>query len=436
MPCVVSERFDGIGADGAPVRLGIMGGTFDPIHMGHLAVAEEMRAKLDLDAVLFVPAGSPVFKKGQDVTDPRMRVEMCRLAVAGNPHFDVSTIEVDREGDTFTVDTLRELREHFPPNVDLYFIVGSDSAITIGKWRNVAEIAELAHLAVAAGRPGSASKEELEAAIAAAAPFDAHVVNVSSLEISSTALRERLRAGDPCRYVMPESVRTFIRERKLYQSGEGRRTAGDALAGEPEDALSKEFFKARKKELEKRVSEKRFKHILGVSETCGRLAEEYGVDVRKARLAGLLHDWDKGMNDDEARQRVVELGMIDRIDPYIVENMPTVLHGITAACALGREHPSIPSDVLQAVERHTTAAEGMSPLDMVLYVADAIEPNRKFGRIDELRSYVGAVDLEELYFKTYEYWVFLLFERRKPLHPDTIRIWNAFTARRAKRKGK
>ena len=319
MPCVVSERFDGIGADGAPVRLGIMGGTFDPIHMGHLAVAEEMRAKLDLDAVLFVPAGSPVFKKGQDVTDPRMRVEMCRLAVAGNPHFDVSTIEVDREGDTFTVDTLRELREHFPPNVDLYFIVGSDSAITIGKWRNVAEIAELAHLAVAAGRPGSASKEELEAAIAAAAPFDAHVVNVSSLEISSTALRERLRAGDPCRYVMPESVRTFIRERKLYQSDEGRRTAGDVLAGEPEDALSKEFFKARKKELEKRVSEKRFKHILGVSETCGRLAEEYGVDVRKARLAGLLHDWDKGMNDDEARQRVVELGMIDRIDPYIVE---------------------------------------------------------------------------------------------------------------------
>ena len=92
--------------------------------------------------------------------------------------------------------------------------------------------------------------------------------------------------------------------------------------------------------------------------------------------------------------------------------------------------------MLQAVERHTTAAEGMSPLDMVLYVADAIEPNRKFGRIDELRSYVGTVDLEELYFKTYEYWVFLLFERRKPLHPDTIRIWNAFTARRAKRKGK
>ena len=436
MSCVVSERFDTIGSDGTPVRLGIMGGTFDPIHVGHLAVAEEMRAKLGLDAVLFVPAGAPVFKKGQDVTDPRVRVDMCRLAVKGNPHFDVSTIEVDREGDTFTADTLRELRAFFPPNVELYFIVGPDSAITIGKWRNVAEIAQLAHLAVAAGRPGSASKEELEVAIAKAAPFDAHVVNVSSLEISSTALRKRLRAGDPCRYVIPDAVRTFIRERKLYQAKDSRPVAGDGRTDERGDALSKAFFKARKKELEKRVSEKRFKHILGVSEACGQLAETYGVDVRKARLAGLLHDWDKGMSDDEARRRVAELGMVDRIDPYIVENMPTVLHGITAACALGREFPSIPADVLQAVERHTTAAEDMTPLDMVVYIADAIEPNRKFGRIDELRSCVGAVSLEELYFKTYEYWVFLLFERRKPLHPDTIRIWNAFTARQAARKGK
>ena len=109
--------------------------------------------------------------------------------------------------------------------------------------------------------------------------------------------------------------------------------------------------------------------------------------------------------------------------------MPNVLHGITAAKALGREYPAIPADVLQAIDRHTTAADDMTPLDMVLYVADAIEPGRVFGRIDELRSLVGEVSLEELYFHTYEYWVFLLLERRKPLHPDTIRIWNANVSR-------
>ena len=163
-----SVRFEHLGADGAPARLGIMGGTFDPIHIGHLTIAEEMRQALGLDAVVFMPAGNPVFKKDQQVTDARDRLEMCRRAVAGNPHFDVSAIEIDREGYTFTVDTMRELRSRYPENVEFYFMVGSDSAATVGKWRGVAELAGLVHLAVAAGRPGSVSEDELRGAIEAA----------------------------------------------------------------------------------------------------------------------------------------------------------------------------------------------------------------------------------------------------------------------------
>ena len=157
----ISRRFDELGADGASARLGIMGGTFDPIHIGHLTIAEEMRQALDLDAVLFIPTGAPVFKKDQHVTDARDRVEMVRLAVTDNPHFDVSTIEADREGDTFTVDTLREMRGHYPDNVTFYFMVGSDSAATVGKWRGSKELAQLTHLVVAAGRPGSLQEDEL-----------------------------------------------------------------------------------------------------------------------------------------------------------------------------------------------------------------------------------------------------------------------------------
>ena len=183
------------------------------------------------------------------------------------------------------------------------------------------------------------------------------------------------------------------------------------------------------------MSAKRFQHSLGVSEACEQLAKEYGLDVKKARLAGLLHDWDKGYDDEGARARVRELGMEDEIDPTVVEKMPGVLHGITAARALGSEFPGTPVDVQQAISRHTTAALDMAPLDMALYIADAIEPNRQFGRIDELRARVGKATLEELYFETSEYWVFLLFERRKPLHPDTIRIWNAYTES-LPRKGK
>lgn len=424
---VISERFDDLGADGAPVRLGLMGGTFDPIHIGHLRVAEEMRLKLDLDAVLFIPTGNPVFKRDRDVTDGHARLEMCRIAVEGNPHFDVSPIEVERAGDTFTVDTLRTLKAHYPNNVRLFFITGSDSAATVGKWRGVSEIAELASLVVAAGRPGSKSADELHEIVLAAAPFDLHIVKASILEVTSSSLRDELRSGEPGRYFIPDKVRSYILAHGLYRDG-GEHAEEAAHDADALDPLSKAFYKARKAELEDRVGAKRFVHSLNVSDTCVELATCYGVDVKKARIAGLLHDWDKGMDDDEARARVYELGMVDEIDPYVVESMPRVLHGITAARALRIEFPTIPEDVLQAISRHTTAAVDMSPLDMVLYIADAIEPGRQFGRIDELRAAVGKVSLEELYFQTYEYWVFLLFERRKTLHPDTIRIWNAYAA--------
>lgn len=422
---LISERFDNLGADGAPIRLGLMGGTFDPIHNGHLRVAEEMREALQLDAVLFIPTGAPVFKRDQHVTDPRTRFQAVKAAVASNPHFDASPIEIEREGDTFTVDTLRQLRAHYPENVEFYFIVGSDTAATVGKWRGCKEVAELAHLAVAVGRPGSAGADELRETVMAAAPFQLHLVRVSILEISSSDIRARLAEGKSVRYLMPEG--------KGPLRAPFKNSPCDGASSE--DALSKAFFNARKAELENRVSPKRFKHSLGVSDTCVQLAKEYGVDVKKARLAGLLHDWDKGYDDVQARARVHELGMQDEIDPYIVEHMPGVLHGITAARALERDFPGIPADVLQAIGRHTTAASDMAPLDMALYIADAIEPNRQFGRIDELRADVGKVTLEELYFETYEYWVFLLFERRKPLHPDTIAIWNAYTTQ-LPRKGK
>ena len=415
----------------AHLKLGVMGGTFDPIHIGHLRVAEEMREALGLDRVLFVPAGNPVFKRDQEVTDAEARFAEVSAAVADNPLFEASRIEIDRPGDTFTVDTLRELHE-LHPEAELYFIVGSDAAADIGKWRAVAEIAQLAHLAVAAGRPGSLSADELRERILAAAPFDLHIVECTPLDISSSDIRRRQREGKSVRYLVPNETQCLA---SCLIENETGSQALRLIPGD-ESALTEEFFEARKAELERRVKPKRFAHSLGVAEACARLAEEYGLDVRKARLAGLLHDWDKGLDDDQVRARLKELGMEGEVDPFVVEHMPVVLHGNTAARALAREFPEIPGDVLQAIDRHTTAAEEMSELDMALYIADAIEPNRQFGCIDELRAAVGTCSLEELYFKTYEYWVFLLFERRKPLHPDTIRIWNSYLTKHPRKKEK
>lgn len=199
-----------------------------------------------------------------------------------------------------------------------------------------------------------------------------------------------------------------------------------------EDVLGKKFYKARKAEIEQRVKPKRYQHILGVADTAEALARTYGVDVDKARLAGLLHDWDKGMRDGEIRQRAYELGIADEVGPWVVEHMPEVLHGPTAAAALGREFPEIPDDVLHAIQCHTTGALEMSDLDKVLYVADAIEPNRQFQEADDLRALVGDVDLDELFYQVYKFWTYALIRHDVVLHPDTIEIWNSIAKGKSK----
>ncbi len=217
----ICERFDDLGADGRPARLGIMGGTFDPIHIGHLACAEQAREAFGLDAVVFIPAGNPVFKKDRAVTPAADRLEMCRLATRSNPAFDVSAIEIERGGDTYTVDTLRQLRAHYPDNVELRFITGADAVASIVAWRESTAIADLARL-IAVTRPGYALSEERRALIEGRGNFAVDYLEVTSLAVSSSDLRRRVAAGASIRYLTMQRVFDYIREKRLYRDdGEG-----------------------------------------------------------------------------------------------------------------------------------------------------------------------------------------------------------------------
>ena len=213
---VICPRFDDLGADGSRRRLGIMGGTFDPIHIGHLACAEQAREAYDLDAVVFVPAGAPVFKKHIRVSSAADRLAMCHLAVDGNEHFDVSPIEIERGGDTYTVDTLRQLRAHYPDNVALYFITGADAVHDIVRWRESAQVARLARF-IAATRPGYDVEADVDAE--AYAMFSIDKLEVTSLAVSSSSLRERVRAGKSIRYLTMDGVRRYIEGNGLYREG-------------------------------------------------------------------------------------------------------------------------------------------------------------------------------------------------------------------------
>ncbi len=213
----VSARFDDLGSDGAPRRLGIMGGTFDPIHIGHLAIAEQAREAMRLDAVIFIPTGTPVFKRDRVVSPASDRLEMCRLAVESNPFFDVSDIEIRRGGDTYTVDTLRQLRAHYPSNVELWFITGADAVASIVAWRESAAIADLAKL-IAVTRPGFPLTDERRREIASAGNFDVRYMEATALSVSSSDLRRRVAEGRSIRYLTMARVRDYIDAHALYRA--------------------------------------------------------------------------------------------------------------------------------------------------------------------------------------------------------------------------
>lgn len=216
-PKSICHRFDHLGFDDPDriYRLGIMGGTFDPIHVGHLSCAEQARVAFDLDAVIFIPAGKPVFKLNQAVTDAQVRLDMCRLATASNPYFGVSPIEIEREGNTYTVDTLRQLRAYYPPNVELYFITGADAVLSILKWKASDEIADLARL-IAVTRPGAHITDDFKREISNLTNFDIGYLEVPALSISSSMLRDFVRNGNSIRYLVTYNVFDYIQRHSLY----------------------------------------------------------------------------------------------------------------------------------------------------------------------------------------------------------------------------
>lgn len=206
--------FADLGRDGASAKLGLMGGTFDPIHFGHLLCAEQARESFGLDGVLFIPTGDPSFKRGQ-ASDPELRYEMACRATASNPHFDVSRIEIDRPGITYTVDTLNQLHALLPDCVELYFITGADAIKDIITWKSADEIAQLATF-VGATRPGTDLAAAREAQERSDAPFDIRYLNIPLMDISSSDIRARVKEGKTIRYLTPDQVCDFIVAHNLY----------------------------------------------------------------------------------------------------------------------------------------------------------------------------------------------------------------------------
>ncbi|WP_434994670.1 nicotinate-nucleotide adenylyltransferase [Arthrobacter sp. Ld5] len=193
-------------ADGSPWRLGVMGGTFDPIHHGHLVAASEVASEFDLDEVVFVPTGQPWQKADKDVTAAEHRYLMTVIATASNPSFTVSRVDIDRPGPTFTIDTLRDLKAE-RPEAQLFFITGADAMAQILTWKNAEELWSLAHF-IGVTRPG----HELDAR-----GRDVSLLEVPAMAISSSDCRHRVGEGKPVWYLVPDGVVQYIAKHRLYR---------------------------------------------------------------------------------------------------------------------------------------------------------------------------------------------------------------------------
>ncbi|MEJ5928601.1 nicotinate-nucleotide adenylyltransferase [Corynebacterium sp. H128] len=195
----------------SPKRIGIMGGTFDPIHNGHLVAGSEVASRYDLDLVIFVPTGQPWQKADRKVSSAEDRYLMTVIATASNPSFAVSRVDIEREGPTYTIDTLNDLRAEYP-DAELYFITGADALAQIVTWRDWPSMFELAHF-VGVTRPGYELTSSIDPAIHKGRVT---LLEIPAMAISSTDCRERAAAGRPVWYLVPDGVVQFINKTGLY----------------------------------------------------------------------------------------------------------------------------------------------------------------------------------------------------------------------------
>jgi len=342
------------------MRVGIMGGTLDPVHNGHIQIAKAALEQLELDRIMLLPAGDPPHKSRPISKEDRF--EMVRLAAMEAEKFFPCAIEINRAGTTYTVDTLRQLHRD-NPSIEWYYLIGSDTLDVLDTWRNFAEVAKLCTFIVMGRADANASQDKAQAL---RKQYGAQFIllDFSGPDISSSEIRRRVSEGIPIEGIVPTSVCNYIKDRGLYIADRSKEAILTYLKGN--------------------LKPGRFKHTLGVAKTAVRLAPVCGVDPVRAEFAALLHDCAKYMPLSEMRKLVLK--HVPDVDDLELEAV-SVLHAPAGAVHAALEFGIQDREILSAIRKHTLGDVKMSPLEALIYVADFIEPGRNiFPGLEEARS--------------------------------------------------
>ena len=385
------------------MKIGIYGGTFNPPHLGHMAAAQAAVAALGLDKLLLIPAAIPPHKALPSGTPPQEeRLAMVeKWADVMGGHVEVSTLELEREGKSYTSDTLRSIRQTYP-DAELWLLMGTDMFLTLHLWHEPEVILSLAGVC-AFGR----TEQDGEAMFAPQRDylqqhFHAKITTITLpglVDISSTRLREQLENGGGGQYLLP-SVYGYILMHRLY----GTKADLKNLDLNQLRACSYSMMRA-----------KRIPHVMGVEEEAVKLAQRWGADPELARRAGILHDCTKYYELPEQMDICEEYGVrLDALEQKAVK----LLHSKTGAC-IARGVFGQPDAVYDAIFWHTTGKADMTTLEKVLYIADYMEPNRDFDGVERLR-HLAYTDLDKAMLLGVEMTIQEMQQRQVPIHTNTL----------------
>ncbi len=369
-------------------KIGVFGGTFHPVHNGHLALARHAADRLGIDRVLFVIDRIPPHKVLAEGATDAQRLDILRLSIADEPRFAAETMELLREGPSYTVDTLKALKER-EPDAELYFFMGSDMLHSFTTWRMPETIAKLATL-VCTVRPGEGGGEEATAADLKQR-YGANVILLDEVSpLSSTLVRAHIHDALPITDMVPAAAAHYIYLHGCYMPNE----------------LAPVYAQLRAD-----LKPARMEHTAYVLETAIALAARFGADAKQARLAALLHDCAKYLPEEQL------LAFADT-DPA----MPPILHAPAGAVRAREIYGVNDEAVLSAIRLHTTGDANMTLLDKIIYLADMIEPSRAFEGVDEIRS-AGTVD--DMMRLALSRSIWYIKEKGNPLHPATLRAYES-----------
>lgn len=401
------------------MKIAVFGGAFNPVHIGHTQLVKLFDDKLHFDKILIIPSKVSPHKSSDGLICAEYRISMCRIAFAQQKNAEVSDIEQRRDGKSYTVDTLRELKAQYP-NDELYLICGSDMFLTLHEWREPTEIFKLA--IICAAKRGNEQDAAILAQNQRLCEMGAitELINLYIPDVSSTAIREKLRAKADCSDILNNRVLCYIKRFGLYLDDESQAAAYNTMIDEYDRLL------------QTRVNKKRYIHSKNVAKKAVELAEKFGCDKRRAYLAGLLHDICKNETIENNLKLVQEFGIM--VDDISLREQK-LWHAIAGAAYIQYILQLDDYDIINAVRYHTTGRAGASTLEKIIYLADFISDERDFDGVEKIRKSVDG-GLDNAMYTATKFTIEDLAAAGRPIHPDSVAAYNEALFKRLSVEGK